>query len=120
MFNSISWASTSALLILVADSVLTMTVLVHPTVSSVNYTIQEYVNDSISHFVDAADKNDIPHPNVITESGRSLTAHHAVLVFEVLEATSPPMWNEEEEITDSDHELVKRCIPCGKTSTSPE
>ncbi|WP_088654799.1 biosynthetic arginine decarboxylase [Geofilum rhodophaeum] len=75
--------------------------------SSVNYTIQEYVNDSISHFVAAADKHEIPHPNVITESGRSLTAHHSVLVFEVLEATSPPMWSDEEEIQEDDHELVK-------------
>lgn len=75
--------------------------------SSINYSIQEYVNDSIFHFVDAANKNGIPHPNVITESGRSLTAHHSVLVFEVLEATSPQMWNEDEEIQEDDHELVK-------------
>jgi arginine decarboxylase len=75
--------------------------------SSVNYTIQEYVNDSVSTFVDAANKNNIPHPNVITESGRSLTAHHSVLIFEVLEATTLPSWDEEETITDQDHELVR-------------
>jgi arginine decarboxylase len=75
--------------------------------SSINYTIQEYVNDSISHFVAAADKHGLPHPNVITESGRSLTAHHSVLVFEVLEATSPPVWKEDEEIQEGDHELVR-------------
>lgn len=41
--------------------------------SSVNYSIQEYVNDSISIMVDASNKNNIPHPNIITESGlRSL------------------------------------------------
>lgn len=75
--------------------------------SSVNYTIQEYVNDSVSTFVDAANKNNIPHPNVITESGRSLTAHHSVLIFEVLETTTLPAWDEEEEVTDQDHELVR-------------
>jgi len=75
--------------------------------SSVNYTIQEYVNDSISTFVDTANKNNIPHPNIITESGRSLTAHHSVLVFEVLEATSVPAWEDDEELMDTDHELVK-------------
>ncbi|MDX9948538.1 MAG: biosynthetic arginine decarboxylase [Bacteroidales bacterium] len=75
--------------------------------SSVNYTIQEYVNDSVSTFVDAANKNNIPHPNVITESGRSLTAHHSVLVFEVLEATTQPTWDDEETISEGDHELVK-------------
>ena len=55
---------------------------------SVNYSIQEYVNDSISTLVDASDKNGIPHPNIITESGRALTAHHSVLIFEVLETTN--------------------------------
>jgi arginine decarboxylase len=75
--------------------------------SSINYSIQEYVNDSISTLVDVSDKNNIPHPNIITESGRSLTAHHSVLVFEVLETTSLPIWEEEEEINQNDHELVK-------------
>ncbi|MFO7723079.1 MAG: biosynthetic arginine decarboxylase [Bacteroidales bacterium] len=75
--------------------------------SSVNYSIQEYVNDAISAMVDVSDKNEIPHPNVITESGRSLTAHHSVLVFEVLETISVPLWSEEDIITDDDHELVK-------------
>ncbi len=75
--------------------------------SSVNYSIQEYVNDAISTIVDAANKNELPHPNIITESGRSLTAHHSVLVFEVLETTSLPTWGEEEELNDEDHELVQ-------------
>ncbi len=75
--------------------------------SSVNYSIQEYVNDSISTIVDVSNKNNIPHPNIITESGRSLTAHHSVLIFEVLETTSLPTWEEEEEISENDHELVK-------------
>ena len=75
--------------------------------SSVNYTIQEYVNDVISTMVDASDKNKLPHPNVITESGRSLTAHHSVLIFEVLEATSLPIWEEDEEIEEDGHELLK-------------
>ncbi|HOP59150.1 MAG TPA: biosynthetic arginine decarboxylase [Bacteroidales bacterium] len=75
--------------------------------SSVNYTLQEYVNDSVSTFVDASNKNNIPHPNVITESGRSLTAHHSVLVFEVLETGTLPTWDTEETISESDHELVR-------------
>ncbi len=75
--------------------------------SSVNYSIQEYVNDVISTMVDVSDKNNLPHPNIITESGRSLTAHHSVLIFEVLEATSLPIWAEEEEIDANDHELLK-------------
>ncbi|MCD7973343.1 MAG: biosynthetic arginine decarboxylase [Candidatus Azobacteroides sp.] len=75
--------------------------------SSMNYSIQEYVNDSISALVDACTKNDIPQPNIITESGRSLTAHHSVLIFEVMETTSLPSWNEEDTVNEEDHELVR-------------
>ena len=75
--------------------------------SSVNYSIQEYVNDSISTLVDVSDKNGIPHPNIITESGRALTAHHSVLIFEVLETATLPEWDDEEEIAPDAHELVQ-------------
>lgn len=75
--------------------------------SSVNYSMQEYVNDCVYTFVDAANKNGIAHPNIITESGRSLTAHHSVLVIDVLETASLPEMPEEFEAKDSDHQLVK-------------
>lgn len=74
---------------------------------SVNYSIQEYVNDSISTLVDVSDKNGIPHPNIITESGRALTAHHSVLIFEVLETATLPEWDDAEEIAPDAHELVQ-------------
>jgi arginine decarboxylase len=75
--------------------------------SSVNYSIQEYVNDCIYTFVDAADKNELPHPNLITESGRSLSAHHSILVIDVLETASLPEMPEEFEAKESDHQLVR-------------
>lgn len=75
--------------------------------SSVNYSIQEYVNDCVYTFVDAANKNDIPHPNIITESGRSLAAHHSVLVIDVLETASLPEMPEEFEAKETDHQLVR-------------
>lgn len=87
--------------------------------SSINYSIQEYVNDSISTFVDASDKAGIPHPNIITESGRSLTAHHSVLIFEVLETTTLPTWEDEEEIQNDDHELVKDLFSLWETLNQP-
>jgi len=87
--------------------------------SSVNYTLQEYVNDSVSTFVDASDKNNIPHPNVITESGRSLAAHHSVLIFEVLETTTLSSWDPEEEVSDNDHELVKELYTLWDTVNQP-
>lgn len=75
--------------------------------SSVNYSIQEYVNDCIYTFVDAANKNDLPHPNIITESGRSLAAHHSVLVIDVLETASLPEMTDDFEPKETDHQLVK-------------
>lgn len=74
--------------------------------SSVNYSIQEYINDIVYTFVDAADKNEIPHPNLITEGGRSLTAHHSVLVIDVLESVSAPQMPEDFVPGDDDHQLV--------------
>ncbi len=75
--------------------------------SSVNYSIQEYVNDCIYTFVEAANHNNLPHPNLITESGRSLTAHHSVLVIDVLETASLPEMNESFEPKEDSHKLVK-------------
>ena len=75
--------------------------------SSVNYSIQEYVNDCLYTFVEAADRNNIPHPNIITESGRSLSAHHSVLVIDVLETATLPEMDESFEPTQEAHVLVK-------------
>ena len=75
--------------------------------SSVNYSIQEYINDCVYAFVEIADKNGIPHPDIITESGRSLAAHHSVLVLNVLGAASLPEMPEEFEAKPTDHQLVK-------------
>lgn len=76
--------------------------------SSMNYSIQEYVNDSVSSLVDACEKHSLKQPNIITESGRSLTAHHSVLVFEVLETAGLPIWDDDEDtITENDHELAR-------------
>ena len=75
--------------------------------SSVNYSIQEYVNDCISTFVEAANRNGIAHPNIITESGRSLSAHHAVLVIDVLATASLPEMDASCEPPEETHPLVK-------------
>ncbi|MDD7343450.1 MAG: biosynthetic arginine decarboxylase [Bacteroidales bacterium] len=76
--------------------------------NSMNYSIQEYVNDAVYTFVDVCNKNGLKHPNIITESGRSLTAHHSVLVAETLETTSLPKWDEEhDKVANDDNDLVK-------------
>lgn len=75
--------------------------------SSVNYSIQEYINDCVYAFVDIANRSNIPHPNIITESGRSLVAHHSVLILDVLGVASLPEMPEEFEAKPTDHQLVR-------------
>ena len=75
--------------------------------NSINYSIQEYVNDSVSALVDVCTKNDLPHPHIITESGRSLTAHHSVLIIQALETTHLPKWDDNETLDEDAHELAR-------------
>jgi arginine decarboxylase len=75
--------------------------------SSVNYSIQEYVNNCVYTFSEVAKTHNIPQPNLITESGRSLAAHHAVLIMEVLGTAELPVMPEEFEIKEGDHQLAK-------------
>jgi arginine decarboxylase len=55
--------------------------------SSVNYTLQEYANDVVHHIQSVCDEAEVPHPNIVTESGRAVAAYHSVLVFNVLGVT---------------------------------
>jgi len=52
--------------------------------SSVNYTLQEYANDIIYHVQNVCDEAEVPHPVIMSESGRAVAAYHSVLVFNVL------------------------------------
>lgn len=52
--------------------------------SSMNYTTEEYANDVVFSVMEAADAGGVPHPNLVSESGRAVVAHHAMLVTEVL------------------------------------
>lgn len=52
--------------------------------SSINYSEQEYANDVVSTLQTLCDEKGVPHPNIVTESGRALVAHHSVLVFNVM------------------------------------
>jgi len=53
--------------------------------SSTNYSLQEYANDVVAEIYDACEKENLPHPDIISESGRALVAHHSVLLFNVLD-----------------------------------
>ena len=75
--------------------------------SSMNYSIQEYANDAVSTLVDACEKNNLKQPNIINESGRSLTAHHSLLILDVLASSSLPSFKDNEEIGENEHELIR-------------
>jgi arginine decarboxylase len=52
--------------------------------SSVNYTLQEYANDVVYHVQNACDEAGVPHPIIVSESGRAVVAYHSMLIFGVL------------------------------------
>ncbi len=52
--------------------------------SSINYTLQEYANDVVFRIKSVCDEMGVPHPIIISESGRAMVAYHSVLVFDVL------------------------------------
>jgi arginine decarboxylase len=52
--------------------------------SSMNYSLQEYANDIVFSMMEMCDAEGVPHPNIVSESGRAVVAHHAVLVVNVL------------------------------------
>jgi len=52
--------------------------------SSMNYTLQEYANDVVYHIQTVCDEAGVPHPTIVSESGRAVVAYHSALVFNVL------------------------------------
>lgn len=72
--------------------------------SSMNYTVEEYARDVVYAISEACTKAKIPHPVIVTESGRALVSHHAVLVTEVIDVT--PSSVENGTHSPSDHEIL--------------
>src|SRR5215213_5259964 len=73
--------------------------------ASVNYSLQEYANDVIYTLAEACRELELPMPHVISESGRALTAHHALLLLKVIDVESVaevPV----PELTDDDHAVL--------------
>ncbi|MPY89756.1 MAG: biosynthetic arginine decarboxylase [Luteitalea sp.] len=52
--------------------------------SSTNYTLEEYANDVVYHVQTICDEEEVPHPTIVSESGRAVVAYHSLLVFNVL------------------------------------
>ncbi len=52
--------------------------------SSINYTLQEYANDVVFRIKSVCDDAGVPHPTIISESGRAMVGYHSLLVFDVV------------------------------------
>src|SRR5450755_638373 len=55
--------------------------------SSMNYTLNEYASDVVYRIKAVCDDRDVPHPMIVSESGRAIAAHHSLLVFDTLGAS---------------------------------
>jgi arginine decarboxylase len=73
--------------------------------ASVNYTLQEYADDVIYTLAEACREHELPMPHVISESGRALTAHHALLLLSVIDVESHAD-NAVPELNEDDHTLL--------------
>ncbi len=77
------------------------------TFHSTNYTEQEYANDVVSIVQNVCDEKDIPHPNIITESGRAIVAHGSVLIFNVLGFNELEKRDVPKKATESEHQILQ-------------
>lgn len=74
----------------------------------VDYSIQEYANAIVYAIKEICEDEDVPEPSIITENGRALSAHHALLVVEAIESTSKPTTDLDFTPTAEDHEIIHR------------
>ena len=85
--------------------------------SSINYTLQEYTNDIVYYLADVCNAEGVAHPDIVSESGRALVAHHSVLLVEVFGAIhkSPvvPQFTFGEN-GEGEHPLVKELLDIRK------
>ncbi|MDH3591662.1 MAG: biosynthetic arginine decarboxylase, partial [Planctomycetota bacterium] len=74
--------------------------------SSMNYSVKEYANDVVDAIGQECEKHNLPHPLIVSESGRALVAHHAALIFDVLDPGVRHDAQSVPEPVEDDHEVV--------------
>src|SRR5882757_2676153 len=82
--------------------------------SSTNYTLQEYTNDVVYYIADVCNAEKVPHPNIISESGRAIVAHHSVLVVEVFGSIEKIRMGDGLQYSDNEHPLVRELLDIRK------
>ena len=82
--------------------------------SSTNYSLQEYTNDIVYYIADVCNAEKVPHPDIVSESGRAIVAHHSVLIVEVFGAIEKIREGDAFKYGDSEHPLVKELLDIKK------
>ncbi len=82
--------------------------------SSTNYSLQEYTNDIVYYIADVCNAEKVPHPDIVSESGRAIVAHHSVLVVEVFGAIEKVRPGHFLQYGDNEHPLVKELLDIQK------
>ncbi len=82
--------------------------------SSTNYTLQEYTNDVVYYIADVCNAENVPHPDIISESGRAIVAHHSVLIVEVFGAIEKIRPGEFLKFGEKEHPLVNELLDIRK------
>ena len=82
--------------------------------SSTNYTLQEYTNDVVYYIADVCNAEKVPHPNIISESGRAIVAHHSVLIVEVFGAIGKLRADQQLQYGENEHALVRELFDIRK------
>ncbi|MFQ3671195.1 MAG: biosynthetic arginine decarboxylase [Verrucomicrobiia bacterium] len=77
--------------------------------SSTNYTLEEYTRDVVYNIADICDEEKVPHPDIVTESGRAIVAHHSVLLVETF-GTIEKTRQLNVVASDSDHKMVREFV----------
>ena len=78
--------------------------------ASVNYTLQEYANDVVYTIAEVCRDQEIPMPHIISESGRALTAHHALLLLKVIDVESQAEHTVPEQLEESAPPLLLEMV----------
>ena len=82
--------------------------------SSTNYTLQEYANDIVYYLADVCNAEKVPHPDIISESGRAVVAYHSVLLVEVFGVIEKLRPGEAFQYGETEHPLVRELLDIQK------
>ena len=82
--------------------------------SSTNYSLQEYTNDIIYYVADVCNAEKVPHPDIISESGRAIVAHHSVLIVEVFGAIGKTRPDITFTYGENEHAIVRELLDIRK------